>query len=493
MAIVSDSLAVGVVFAISLTVIQRAVGFVRGILFCRYMPDHELGQWSMVYSFLMLLAPLAVLGLPGSFGRFVEYYMQRGQAGVFIRRIAKISCVLTLLLAGSMYLLPVTFSQIMFRSPEHTDIIGCMAFAIVMVSTCNFLFSLMESLRQIRLVTIMRFVQGVSFAVFGTVFILTWSNGASAATFGFAIACSLASIPALCFLWKYQNAFAQTGETLTQSAMWKRIAPFAIWLWASNFVHNMFEVADRYMLVHWSSVPSEVAHGFVGQYHSGRVVPLLLVGIAVVICGLFLPFMTVLWEKGQKREATRQINMTIKLMAIGFTTAAIAIIILSPLLFDVILDGRYDDGLAVLPLTLVYCIWFSLFWMWQTYLWVAEKGKLVFAVTAVGLVTNLALNALLIPHMELWGAVIATATATFACVILVGFANLYAGGSIDNRIWGLLALPLIALLPVWLACVILLAVVAISWKTNFIFDPDDREIAKGYFAQMKAKLSGGNK
>ena len=180
-------------------------------------------------------------------------------------------------------------------------------------------------------------------------------------------------------------------------------------------------------------------------------------------------------------------------MAIGFTTAAIAIITLSPLLFDIILDGRYDDGLAVLPLTLVYCIWFSLFWMWQTYLWVAEKGKLVFAVTAVGLVTNLALNALLIPHMELWGAVIATATATFACVILVGFANLYAGGSIDNRIWGLLALPLIALLPVWLACVILLAVVAISWKTNFIFDPDDREIAKGYFAQMKAKLSGGNK
>ena len=76
--IVSDSLAIGVLFALVLTVVGGVVGFLRGILFCRLMTDQQLGQWSMVWSFLMLLAPLALLGLPGCFGRFVEYYRHRG-------------------------------------------------------------------------------------------------------------------------------------------------------------------------------------------------------------------------------------------------------------------------------------------------------------------------------------------------------------------------------------------------------------------------------
>lgn len=56
---VSDSIAAGVIFALVLTVGQRIVGFGRGILFCRLMTEQELGQWSMVWSYLMLLAPLA--------------------------------------------------------------------------------------------------------------------------------------------------------------------------------------------------------------------------------------------------------------------------------------------------------------------------------------------------------------------------------------------------------------------------------------------------
>ena len=108
----SDSLAFGVVFAIALTVIQRAIGFGRGILFCRLMTDQQLGQWSMVYSFLLLLAPLAVLGLPGCFGRFTEHYLGRNQFGVFVRRIAIISYALTAVLAFTMYAFPTVFSQI---------------------------------------------------------------------------------------------------------------------------------------------------------------------------------------------------------------------------------------------------------------------------------------------------------------------------------------------------------------------------------------------
>ena len=62
--LVTDSIATGVVFALVLTVGQRVIGFFRGLLFCRYMSDQQLGQWSLVWSFLMMLIPLAMLGLP---------------------------------------------------------------------------------------------------------------------------------------------------------------------------------------------------------------------------------------------------------------------------------------------------------------------------------------------------------------------------------------------------------------------------------------------
>ncbi len=64
-----DSLLAGVAFMLVLNVVQRGVGFVRGLLFCRFLADDALGQFSLANSFLVLAAPLVVLGLPGSFGR----------------------------------------------------------------------------------------------------------------------------------------------------------------------------------------------------------------------------------------------------------------------------------------------------------------------------------------------------------------------------------------------------------------------------------------
>jgi len=81
-----DSLAASVLMLFALTVVQRMIGFLRGVLFCRWLDAEQLGQWDLAFGFLMLAAPLAVLGLPGSYGRYLEYYRQRGQLKPFLRR-----------------------------------------------------------------------------------------------------------------------------------------------------------------------------------------------------------------------------------------------------------------------------------------------------------------------------------------------------------------------------------------------------------------------
>ena len=77
------------------SVVQRSVGFGRGVLFCRWLAPDELGQWDMAYSFLLLAAPVVVLGLPGSFGRYLERYRQRQQLRTFLRRTAIWTAALT--------------------------------------------------------------------------------------------------------------------------------------------------------------------------------------------------------------------------------------------------------------------------------------------------------------------------------------------------------------------------------------------------------------
>ena len=71
---------------LALTVVQRLVGFVRAVLFCRWLDAEQLGLWDMAFSFLLLAAPLSVLAIPGAFGRYLEHYRQRGQLRTFLRR-----------------------------------------------------------------------------------------------------------------------------------------------------------------------------------------------------------------------------------------------------------------------------------------------------------------------------------------------------------------------------------------------------------------------
>ena len=422
----------------------------------------------------MLLAPFAVLGLPGCFGRFTEYYRSRGQLRTFIIRIAIVSTVMTLAIAGFIFAFPAVMSEIIFGTDKQIGVVYGLAVALVIVSLSNFLSSLMESLRQVKVVTAMRFFTGIVFAVVGSWLIWTWQDSASAAAVGYAVACVVGIIPAVWVLWKFRGDIHNDGEDLGHAEMWKRIAPFAIWLWASNLCHNFFEVSDRYMLIHWSTEPAEIAQGFVGQYHSGRVVPLLFVSVATMLGGVLLPFMSAHWEAGNPKKAVKQLNWTIKLVSMTFTMGGIVVMMLAPILFTYILEGRYDEGLKVLPLTLVYCTWFCLFIVGQDYLWVAEKGKWAALAIFVGLISNLFLNMMLIPSMGLKGAVVATTLGNLINLLMIFGFNHHFGCKTDVGIWVCVATPLLLIVSPVLGVACMIALITIAWRSHWFFSNEEK-------------------
>lgn len=478
-ALVTDSIATGVVFALILTVGQRAIGFVRNLLFCRFMSEQQLGQWSLVWSFLMMLIPFAVLGLPGCFGKYTEHYRQRGQLGYFVRRIGIVTMCLTLAVATLMVTFPGTFSQIVLGSAKFTGIIYAMAFCLVLVSISNFMVSLLESLRQVKVVTMMRFLVGILFSTIGLGMVVWFENATVGATLGFGICSLIGIIPGIWLLRKIRTAIGNDGDVLGHQQMWARVAPFAAWLWISNFFNNCFELSDRYMLLYCSPVNTQAAQGLVGQYHSGRAIPLMLISLAVMLGGMLLPYMAAHWEKGEREKTCNQLRWSLKLMALAFTAMGVGILIAAPFIFDTVLQGRYDEGLAVLPMTMVYCIWFGLYTVGQDYMWVAEKGKFTALSVLAGLLLNLLLNWLLIPSMGVSGAVLATTISNAFLVSVIYLFNHWFGCKTDFGIWFCALVPLVLLLPVAAAVFASLFVAFAGWKTGVIFrDEEKREVTE---------------
>ncbi len=147
----------------------------------------------------------------------------------------------------------------------------------------------------------------------------------------------------------------------------------------------------------------------------------------------------------------------------------------APVLFSVVLRGKYDQGLAVLPWTLTYCVWFSLITVAQNYLFCAERARLGALAFLVGLVVNLGLNMLLLPRLGLVGAIMATAIGNAVALALIILFSRRSGFALDTSVIVCLALPALLIAGPWPATGVLTVLLLAQWRCALLFDSAERE------------------
>ena len=268
---------------------------------------------------------------------------------------------------------------------------------------------------------------------------------------------------------------------------WSRLLPFAAWVWVSNLLYNLFDVADRYMIVHTSSAADPLA--VVGSYHSSRIVPLLLVSIAALLGTVILPHLSHDWEAGRRDAVSARMNLTLKLLGLLLFVGSIAILLGAPFLFNVAFAGKFRGGLDVLPWTLTYCAWFGMVTMAQMYLWCAERARLSCLALFIGLVMNIGLNLLLLPRFGLAGAVWATAAANFVALALIFQFNAWLGMKIERSLLLVSLLPLTLGLGPFAAVAALVAVIVGIITTDRILSRDEKRqlcaVLNGYVSRFR--------
>ncbi|HJT33244.1 MAG TPA: lipopolysaccharide biosynthesis protein [Pirellulales bacterium] len=409
----TQTLAQGVALLLALTVAQRLVGFVRGVLFCRWLAADDLGRWDLAYGFLMFAAPLAVFGLPGSLGRYAETYRQRGRLRVFLQSLSGCSLALAAA-AGALALITRDWlSQFIFGGDGQARLVILLAGGLTLWIVHTLLTALFNALRMTRAVAVMQFCHSLGFAVLGSWLLAACEPAATSVVWAFGGACLVSILLGFGWLgriWRSLPEDAAAQEHQPSSGL-RRLASFAFWVWTTNVLANLCGLADRWMLIQFSGLTEADALAQIGQYHSARLIPLLFLGVAEMLAGLITPHLARDWEAGRRAEVSDRLNLILKLFAISLGIAAVGILLIAPWLFQTAWGGKYAAGLALLPWTLTYCIWGSLAVVATNYLWCAERAQLASLALVVGLIASLGLNGWLLPRYGLFGAVLATSAA----------------------------------------------------------------------------------
>ncbi|OHB81888.1 MAG: hypothetical protein A2W31_15625 [Planctomycetes bacterium RBG_16_64_10] len=455
-----------VLILLAVTLVQRTIGFGRGLLFCRWLDPLELGQWELALSFLLIAAPLVVVGLPGSFGRYVEHYRRRGQLRTFLYRTTVWTVLLSLLAVGTMLGAAPWFSLLVFGHRQGTALVMLMALSLGPIVMHHFLMSLFAALRMFRIVAGMQFVQSLVFAVLGIVLLLTWRFSAASIVIAYGGASLIASAWAIVLrMGRVLADLPAPSGPLPHAHFWAKLLRFSVWVWVTNLLANLFMVVDRYMIIHVSGLETSRALAEMGQYHSSRIVPLLLVSIAELFAALLTPYLSRDCEAGRWQRVSARLNLALKLVALGMLVASVVILSLARPLFDWVLNGKFAGGEAILPWALAYCSLFGVAAVAQNYLWCAEKARLGSLALLAGLVSNVALNLVLLPRFGLMGAVLATTAANMVALVLGLRLNQAAGMTIDRGTWFLCTAPVVLGLGLWPALA-LLAGVALTLLTS---------------------------
>ena len=476
----TDTLVDSVLILMALTVVQRLVGFVRAVLFCRWLDPEQLGLWDMTFSFLLLAAPLAVLAIPGTFGRYVEHYRQRGQLHMFLRRTVSVCGGLALAAFVGVVLAQRGLSQLVFGTEDQSSMIALAAGCLVTVIVYNFLIETFIALRNIRLVSAMQLVNSVTFAVLGVGLLLGWQCNAQSVLLAYGGSCLIAAGCVGCWLPRVWRTAPSPAQDAPKAPLWAKIAPFAAWVLLSSVLINLFEVVDRYMIIHFMRVPASEALDVVGNYYSSRVVPMLLVSIAAMLATIVMPHLSHDWEAGRRDLVTARLRLFLKLLGFALFTGGVAVLLAKPLLFGMAFRDKFPFGEAVLPWTLVYCTWFGLLMVLKNYLLCAEKARLVSVAIGCGLALNVPLNLILLPRLGLEGAVLATTAANALSLGLVCLFNHRLGFRLDAGAKLVLVLPLLLCLGPWVALFALVAVaIAAVWGKRLLSREEKRRLAEG--------------
>lgn len=481
----ADSFSKSVVLISVLMVVQRGIGFLRSFYVCGSLSPTEIGRWDLAFSFLMLAAPLAVFGIPGSFGRYVARYEQNGQQSRFLRQTLAVCLVLTAIGSLAVWLLRESVSRYFFGSDESVELVTLLSIGLPVVVFFNFATSWFSGKRLNRFVFRIQFVQTLFFALLCVVTFNLVSDSAYSVVVSYLLSCLVGTGLAAGYTLFEGSSDHDRQQAQASDPIWRKILPFAVWVWVSNALYNLFAVCDRLLLVNFYPDKSLDIEFLVGQYHTACIFPLLLTTIGAMAGSTVMPYLSKDWESGDHDSVADRMNTMLKAMGLFCVVTSAAILLTAPILFGLLWNDKFVVGESLLPMALCYCSLATMTMIAQNYFWCIEKTWISSAFLLIGLISNFVVGMALIGRYGIDGVVASTLVSHAIVLGGVLLVSQYNGLRINAGVFVVSAAIFTLCLGKAIALLCMVLLLTTSIFTPLLFSDAVRRDA---WAQIRARL-----
>jgi stage V sporulation protein B len=410
--------------------ISSLVHFLLRIFLARYLGPADLGQYTLAYTFYSFGVLLSAFGIGGGVGKYVAENKEDALALPTMRkgRLLLVGVVSSFVIGCMMWLI-LHFSspwiaERFFRMPDLSSLLQIVALAFPFIALEKATLGFLNGMRRMGLYAFVNVAQNVLILAL-TVALALLGYGLEGAVVALVVPIVLLSLFSVVALQRQMNR-----PTRAQSArIFRILLRFGVFVVMGNGMYMLFYNVDKILLGRFID---DVA---VGIYGTAAILSGLVTLIPSALQLVTGPTIASYWGRGESDNIRTLVNRTMKYAAMLILPLSLAGILLSRDLITLIFGEDYVSATVPLQILLAAFGFGGIFTSVGTALAMTRWVHMGFVLGAAQVVANLVLGIVLIPHLGMSGAAVATAASlAFGALLSLYFMQRFIKIAID-RSW----------------------------------------------------------
>ena len=413
--------------------------FLRLPILTKWLGASLYGTWSLIWVTVILITPLAMLGLQEALTRFLA--VEKDNARI---REGLLSVVFTVLAAGLFFstlliLCSDSFSFSILGDVNDSYLVKLASFMILTQALSQVSVAFFRTFRQMKWYSVLLAAKAAAQLGLMIAFLLLgWELK------GVIIAVLISDT--LCLAVALSAAVSQIGFQFPGFTELKSYLKYGLLLVPSNAILWVIHSSDRYIIGYFMAAKDVGLYA--AAYALASVIPLLLSPLQAVL----LPTISKSYDDGEIAKTRAYLKYSLKYLMMLSIPAVFGLSVMASPLLRILTTAEFTSGSVVIPFVAFGLMLYGLYQVCMNILYLAKKTSWILWLHIISAAVNIGLNLLLIPRLGILGAAVATLTAYFVLgmlTVLVSFRYFKFDLSFSFIIKSILASAVMAL-AIWL-------------------------------------------
>ena len=372
--------------------------FARLPILTKWLGTSLYGTWSLIWVTVVLITPLATLGLGLAMVRFLA-----AEGDVARIRDRFLSVVFTVLAAGVFVSIILILCSDLFASSIMGDInsshlVKLASFMVLTQALSQIGVAFFRTFRQMKWYSALTAAKAAAQLGLMVAFLLLgWELK------GLIIAVLISDT--LCLTAAISAALRQIGFQFPRFTELKSYLKYGLPLVPSSAMLWIIHSSDRYMVGYF--MEAKDVGIYAAAYALASIISLLLVPLQVVL----LPAVSKSYDDGEIARTRTYLKYSLKYLMMLSIPSAFGLSILASPLLRILTTAEFTSGSVVIPFVASGLLFYGLYQACMHIVYLVKKTSWILWLLSISAALNIGLNLLLIPRLGILGAAVATLIA----------------------------------------------------------------------------------